>query len=294
MGADWYKTLIREIMTEELLIVRDDERVRVAARIMEEYHVGSLLVRKEGETIGILTETDIICSLIPEGLSPDETRVSTIISGLPITIRTYSTIEEAYLSMARNRIRHLIVVAEKNEEEDVEVGLISVRDILYPGEGMKEMEKEAIDKWKREISLWVSFFPWSRRDRIEKIMAQEPVMVESDENIREASRLMRDQRISALMVKEKNRVKGVLSETDVVRKVIAKRLDPVETKASEVMSSPPITINCTDPIDKAYFLMANKHIRHLVVTKEGREQSIVSARDLVCLPAIKAKRAWRK
>lgn len=290
MRKDWYRTLIREIMTEELLIVRDDERVSVAAQIMEEYRVGALLVRKKGETIGILTEADIVCSLIPEGLSPDETRVSAIISGLPITIRTYSTVEEAYLSMARNRIRHLIVVAEKGEEEALEVGIVSVRDILYP---MEEIEERG-EEWKRELRSWVSFFPWKRRDWIEKIVTGNPVMVESDENIRRASTLMRDKHISALLVKEKNRAKGVLSETDIVRKIIAKRLAPEKIMASEVMSSPPITINFSDPIDKAYFLMANRHIRHLVVTTEGREVSIVSARDLVCLPAMKMKRAWKK
>lgn len=285
---NWYRTLIREIMTEDMLIVRDDEPVSRAAQIMEQYHVGALLVRKKGETIGILTEADIVCSLIPEGLNPDDTTVSTIMSGLPITIRTYSTVEEAYLSMARNRIRHLIVVAEKGEEEAVEVGIVSVRDILYP---MGGIEKDELEK---EMRSWVSFFSWKRRDRIEKIMAEEPVMVESNENIRRAATLMRDKHISALLVKEKNRAKGVLSETDIVRKIIAKRLAPEKIMASEVMSSPPITINFSDPIDKAYFLMANKHIRHLVVTTEGREVSIVSARDLVCLPAMKAKRAWKK
>ncbi|MEW5768333.1 MAG: CBS domain-containing protein [bacterium] len=290
MRLNWFKTLIREIMVENILTISDDESARVAARKMEEYHVGSLLVRKEGETIGILTEADIVYSLIPQGLSPDDTMTSTIMSGLPITIRTYSTIEEAYLSMARNRIRHLVAVAEKNEAEDVEVGIISVRDILYPREEIEEKEKEG----KRELRSWVGFLPWSRRDRVEKIMTRKPVMVENNENIRIASTLMRDQRISSLLVKEKDRVKGVLSETDIVRKVIAKNLEPEKIKASEVMTSPPITINSSDPIDKAYFLMANKQVRHLVVNDGRRELSIVSARDLLCLTAKKAKRVWRR
>ncbi|MEW5767145.1 MAG: CBS domain-containing protein [bacterium] len=292
MNIDWPRTLIDEIMTDKLLIVPDDERVRTAARIMEEYQVGSLLVCKEGKTIGILTEADIVRSLISTGLSLDETRVQTIMSGRrPITIRPYSTIEEAYLSMARNRIRHLIVVAEKVEEGEVEVGIVSVRDILYPKE---EVGEEVAAQWQQEIKSWIKGFPWTRRDRIEKIMTRKLVMVEGDENILKASTLMGSKQISTLLIKEEDKVKGVLSETDIVRRVIAKSLDPEKTKTSEVMTGFPVTISSKDPIDQAYSLMANKRIRHLVVTSRDRVVGIISARDLVCLPAMKIKRAWKK
>lgn len=292
MSADWHRTLIEEVMTNKLLIVPDDEKVRTAARIMEEYQVGSLLVRKEEKTIGILTEADIVRSLISAGLSLDETRVQTIMSGRQlITIRSYSTIEEAYLSMARNRIRHLLVIAGKGEESDVEVGVVSVRDILYP---KKEVGEEVTAQWQQEIKSWVKGFPWNRRDRIEKIMSREPVMVEGDENILKASTLMENKQISTLLIKEEDKVKGVLSETDIVRRVIAKRLDPERTKTSEVMTGFPVTISSKDPIDQAYSLMANKRIRHLVVTSRNQVVGIISARDLVCLLAMKIKRAWKK
>ncbi|HXF92951.1 MAG TPA: CBS domain-containing protein [Nitrospiraceae bacterium] len=105
--------------------------------------------------------------------------------------------------------------------------------------------------------------------------------VSPDATLLEAARQMRDAKVGALLVSERNVYLGVVSESDLVRKAMAEGVDARQTRVCSVMSSPLITIEIDRSAHDASDLMAEKGIRHLVVTEEGQIVGILSVRDLL-------------
>jgi CBS domain-containing protein len=97
----------------------------------------------------------------------------------------------------------------------------------------------------------------------------------------EAARTMREARVGALLVVDDSRYIGVVSETDLVRKVLAGGGDVSRVRVSDVMTAPIITIEIDRSAHEANNLMAERHIRHLAVTEDGRIVGILSVRDLL-------------
>lgn len=105
--------------------------------------------------------------------------------------------------------------------------------------------------------------------------------VSPDATLLEAARQMRDAKVGALLVSERSVYLGVVSESDLVRKAMAEGVDARQTRVRSVMSSPLITIEIDRSAHDASDLMAEKGIRHLVVTEEGQIVGILSVRDLL-------------
>lgn len=98
----------------------------------------------------------------------------------------------------------------------------------------------------------------------------------------EAARTMREAKVGALLVSgEDGRYIGVLTETDLVRKVLAAERDTSRVLVSEVMTAPIITIEIDRSAHDASDLMAERAIRHLAVTEDGRIVGVLSVRDLL-------------
>jgi CBS domain-containing protein len=109
---------------------------------------------------------------------------------------------------------------------------------------------------------------------------QEIAAVAPDTSVIEAVRRMKQRRVGALMVVEADRLVGILSERDVVFRVVAEGLDPGTTRVGEVMTAKPETIGPERPIGHALHIMFEGGFRHVpVVDAEGRAVGMVSARD---------------
>ncbi len=111
---------------------------------------------------------------------------------------------------------------------------------------------------------------------IEKI-----VKVDRDVKARQAAEMMRDHGIGSVYVTSAENIIGVLTDTDLVRRIIAAGLDPAETAVEKIMSAPIVTIDGEKTLLDANDLMAREHIRHLGITKEGQLVGMISVRDLV-------------
>ena len=82
---------------------------------------------------------------------------------------------------------------------------------------------------------------------------------------------------------------GIVTETDLVRKVIASRLPASSTSVRSVMNYPliQIAINCTGR--DASRLMAKERIRHRAVTEEDKVMGLLSVRDLIKMVGVRDK-----
>ena len=97
----------------------------------------------------------------------------------------------------------------------------------------------------------------------------------------EAARTMREAQVGALLVWDGLRFVGIVSESDLVRRVLAVGGDGSQMRVSEVMTAPIITIEIDRSAHDASDLMAERGIRHLAVTEDGKIVGILSVRDLL-------------
>ena len=107
------------------------------------------------------------------------------------------------------------------------------------------------------------------------------ITVERDTDVQTAARLMRDRRISSLFVKNGKEIVGILTDTDMVRRVVAAGVDTLTTTAEKIMSAPILTIEEDKTLLDVSDLMANTHIRHLGVTQGGKLVGMISVRDIL-------------
>lgn len=95
----------------------------------------------------------------------------------------------------------------------------------------------------------------------------------------DAARLMRTQKVGAVLVVEGERLVGIFTERDALFRVVAEGRDPRTTLVGEVMTANPTTIDADKPFARAMELMHAGRFRHVPVVEDGRAIGIVSSRD---------------
>ena len=113
-------------------------------------------------------------------------------------------------------------------------------------------------------------------------LAQSPVpCVAASANACEAVEALRGFRSGALVVVDGDRLAGLLSESDLVHRVVGEGRDPRATKVRDVMSLAPATAGPDTTLDAAFELMIARRARHIVLVDEfGRPVGLVPLRLL--------------
>jgi CBS domain-containing protein len=109
-------------MTKGVITVPVNATVRNAAKLMSEKHLGSLVVVRGKEAVGIITERDVL-RVVSEGLNLKRTKVSDIMSTPIIAINEDATIYDAVKVMGEKKIKKLPVLSKKRL-----VGIITLTD----------------------------------------------------------------------------------------------------------------------------------------------------------------------
>jgi CBS domain-containing protein len=110
---------------EKIRTVDRDSSVKAGAEQLRDFNIGSLFVTKGPETIGILTDTDIVRRCVAGGLDPNRATVEQIMSAPILMIDENKTLLDANDRMAQSHVRHLGV-----SRKGVLVGMLSVRDLV--------------------------------------------------------------------------------------------------------------------------------------------------------------------
>jgi len=101
------------------------------------------------------------------------------------------------------------------------------------------------------------------------------------DSVRDAVRKMNKFRIGCLVVMQGDRPVGILTERDIMRKVIESCVDPSLIKVSDVMSTPIMTIDPETSLEEAARIMSRKHIKKLPVVEGSKLVGIVTSTDLM-------------
>ncbi|MFO0707974.1 MAG: CBS domain-containing protein [Nitrospira sp.] len=105
--------------------------------------------------------------------------------------------------------------------------------------------------------------------------------VRPDDSLLVVAQQLRDARVGALLVADHGDYVGIVSEADLVRKAMASGAASEQVTVRSVMSAPIMTIDIAQSAHEASDVMAERGIRHLVITEEGRVVGMISVRDLL-------------
>lgn len=121
-----YRTL-RKIVEHQKILTAAPAKTTVseAARVMKQTRVGALLVVEHGRLVGIFTERDALFRVLAEGLNPDVTPLSEVMTSDPLTVHPDKPFVHALHMMYENGFRH-VPVAENGRP----LGMVSARDAL--------------------------------------------------------------------------------------------------------------------------------------------------------------------
>ena len=116
---------------------------------------------------------------------------------------------------------------------------------------------------------------------VKDIMAVNVVTMPPDASIFEVSKSMTEMDIGSVIISDNERPVGIITEADIVRRVIAGEKDPKATSASEIMSSPIIHVEPGTGLTEAMRVMAKSNIRRVAVLKNNSLAGIITSRDIL-------------
>jgi CBS domain-containing protein len=113
------------------------------------------------------------------------------------------------------------------------------------------------------------------------IKDQETFQAELGDTVLETVRTMVEQNIGAVPVLHNEKLVGIFSERDLMKRVVAEGRDPRSTCLAEVMTDDPLTVHMSESIENCMALMRRHNFRHLPVCHDGHLVGMVSLRDIL-------------
>lgn len=116
---------------------------------------------------------------------------------------------------------------------------------------------------------------------VDKLMTKNLVQIQAGTSAIEAAKLMTNHKVGSVFVKQDSRIVGIVTEPDIIRKVVGAERVPYYVPVEEIMSTPVIGIDARRPITEAADLMEQHGTRHLAVLNGGSIVGVLSVRDLL-------------
>lgn len=243
---------VKDMMTEEVITISSEETGSSAAKAMSDNGVSCIVVENNGDIVGIITVKDFLSRIANKNWDWDRMAVREIMSSPVECVSPDLPVLNAITIMEAKRIKRLPVVDKKRL-----VGIVVQTDMI------RSLTTYCI--WKD----------------IAQIMNCTLAVVQTKATVEEAVRIMNFHDISCAIVLEGDKIRGIITERDVLRRVIASQIDPAQIQIEKVMTSPVVTIPPHHSVFSAYKIMDEKHIHRLVVMDNGQLCGIVTQTDIL-------------
>jgi CBS domain-containing protein len=166
-----------------------------------------------------------------------------------------------------NGVRHL-AVSEKGKI----IGLLSVRDMV----------RHFLEDPEGPLAEMSNIF-----EPITILMHRDIHTIEETASVKEAAQKMEAKKVGSLVVTASGVPLGIVTETDLARRVVGYNMSSVTLPVGVVMNAPIIDIDKSASLREANKIMASKGIRHLLVTEAGKMIGILSVRDIIGMVSIR-------
>ncbi len=209
---------IKLMMTELVITIYPEASMSQAAALMLENGVHEIPVVKN-EIVGIVTRTDIVRHVANTAENLD-TKVSRLMTEEVVSVHRHHTINHVLDEMDRNEIERVLVKNDLGKP----VGIISRRNLalnhIYDNEGKLstkniKMARKASPAGQK-IYRYVKEVPLTAED----IMSSPVIMLDVNENAKEAAKKMIEEDVTALPVTDGEEIVGIISRTDIMKAVM--------------------------------------------------------------------------
>ncbi len=255
-SRDWLEA--EDVMSKDVITISSDNSVFSAAKIMSDSRVSCIIVIDNESVVGILTETDILKKVAANENNFDKIMVGQIMSSPVESIPRNLSVLEAGRIMIEKHIKRLPILEGKKL-----VGIVTQTDLA------------------RTLA---SYGMWKNAG---DIMSKDVAQVQASTTVAEAAEVMACRNVSCVSVLEGNEPKGIFTERDLLRRVVALQKKPANLKMEEVMSWPVISIPPDCSVFDASKTMDKMKIRRLLVMEDKQLYGILTQTDI--FTAVKKK-----
>ena len=284
---------LRSILGHESFVaVSKDTVVREASREMARVRKG-VLVLDGGALVGILTPKDILSRVVAKGLDADVTLVEEVMTANPDSVSDDLTLLDALREMHDHKYLHLPVCDSGGRVQ----GLVDVMELLCStsggsgGKGWRDFFASAAENQSVRFSDSLSVGsdagaskrtqPLSKRTSrtVSRLKPKRPVLIGEDFLVVEACKMMSRHRAdAAIVIDRKVKTKGIVTDKDIAKRVVAAFLDPNVVYVKDIMTKSPKCVSLEDSALDALDLMVKNRFRHLPVI--GNDGSPVGILDI--------------
>ena len=117
--------------------------------------------------------------------------------------------------------------------------------------------------------------------KVKDVMTKKVVCLETKSSIVKAAKLMEEKGIGSVLITEKGKAAGIVTERDIITKCVAKGMDPNKVNVEVVMSTPLVSVDQDGRGDDAAKLMVSKMIRRLPIIDNGEIIGMLTSTDLI-------------
>lgn len=122
--------------------------------------------------------------------------------------------------------------------------------------------------------------------KVEDVMVEDVISVLEKVTVKEAAELMNQNEIGCLIVVKNGKPVGIVTETDMVKRVILGSVDPEKTTVKKIMSIPLVVVSSHMSLEDASKIMRKRKIKKLPVIENGRLVGLVTTTDIVRSPEV--------
>ncbi|MFC1677084.1 CBS domain-containing protein [Planctomycetota bacterium] len=249
---------VMDVMHKDVVTVTVDQTALAASKIMSGNNVSCIMVMDDQSVVGVLTETDFLKSVAEKVSDFESLKLADIMTSQVISVPSDMPISKASQDMEAMHIKRLPVL-----DDGKLVGIVTQTDL---------------------VRAMTSHYMWRN---VSDIMNTNIDMINKSATITDAAKTMSSHKFSCVIVADGNEPVGILTERDILNRIVVPQKDPNTVKVQEVMSSPIKSV----PPDYSVFLagkiMNDTHIRRLIVMEAGRLLGIVTQTDI--FKAVKEK-----
>lgn len=115
---------------------------------------------------------------------------------------------------------------------------------------------------------------------VKNVMTKRVEKIKPSQTVFDAAKLMKEKMVGCLIIVEDGNAAGIITERDIVRRMVAENFDATQIQVSAVMSKPLITIDPSTSIRDAATMMIKNKIRRLPVVEDSKLMGIITSTDL--------------
>jgi CBS domain-containing protein len=256
---------VKTLKPNQANTILNTARVLQACQLMAAKRTDAVLVvDQEGSLQGILTDKDIAYRVVSESLDQSTTKVSSVMTENPISVSENGNRNDALNIMVSKKFRHLPVVTEPDEDDDENcgnavAGLLDITKCVF--ERLDDLEKRvnedqsiisAMEVLERRGAFDSGHAGSVRQSHecpdiafvidqmiLDKSGCDVVPSVTIKSSVRDAAKVMKSHHSTAVLVIDEGRVAGIFTTKDIVLRVMAASLDPVNTSVVRVMTPHP-------------------------------------------------------